>query len=152
MLFDGEAAISNAPAALGPWQTLLFAFDSVKQMFVVNRPFTEPRQQVIAVAPALQERAMAKSRALVAAVTSALCKRGIAEPDANLLTWMGMAASSYGVAAWFRDSSTDLGEHMRRAFQQVSRLAQLDAVQARTKARSSETGTRGRKPGTRPAS
>jgi AcrR family transcriptional regulator len=160
VLFDGEAAfsealtaaISNAHAALGPWETLLVAFDSVKQMFVANRPFTEPRHQVIAAAPALQERAMAKRQALAAAVTSALCKRGIAETDANLVAWMGMAASSYGVAAWFKDSSTDLGEHMRRAFQQASRLAQLNAAQARTKAKSSETGTRGRKPRTRPAS
>src|SRR5579871_1947436 len=69
VLFDGEAAFSealmaaiiNAPAALGPWQTLLVAFDSLKQMFVENPPTTEPRQQVIAATPTLQERAMAKS-------------------------------------------------------------------------------------------
>jgi len=160
VLFDGEAAfsealmtaISNAPAALGPWQTLLVAFDSVKHMFVENRPFTEPRQQVIAATPALQERAMAKSRTLVAAVTSALCQRGIAEQDANLVAWMALAASSYGVAAWFKNGSVDLGEHMHRAFQQASRLSQFNAAPARTKTKSSETKIRGRKPATRPAS
>ena len=153
VLFDGEAAfsealtraITNAPKALSPWDTLLVAFDSVKQMFIENRPFTEPRQHVIAATPALQERAMAKTRSLVAAVTSALCQRGVAEPEANLVAWMGMAASSYGVAAWFKNSSVDLGEHMVEAFQQASRLSQSDVAAAKTKAKPSEARTRRRK-------
>ncbi|MFC6647208.1 TetR/AcrR family transcriptional regulator [Granulicella cerasi] len=132
VLFDGEAAFSealtkairNAPKALNPWDTLLYAFSSVKEMFIENRPFTEPRQQVIAAVPALQERAMAKTRSLITAVASALSERGIAGPEANLIAWMGMAASSYGVAAWFKDSSVELGEHMVEAFQQAGRLSQ----------------------------
>jgi len=80
VLFDGDvafteavtAAVRNAPKTLGPWDTLFFAFDSVKQRFVENRPFTEPRQRVIASSPALQERATAKARSLTAAVASAL--------------------------------------------------------------------------------
>ena len=131
VLFDGDAAFSEAltaavrkaPAAFGPWDTLLFAFDAVKQTFVENRPFTEPRQAVIARSPALQERAMAKTRALVAAVTLALGDRGLATPEASLAAWMGMAVLSYGVAAWFKDGSIDLGEHIVRAFRQASRLA-----------------------------
>src|SRR5277367_1901965 len=86
VLFDGDAAFSealtsavrHAPAALGPWDTLFLAFSSVKQMFVDNRPFSEPRQRVIASSPALQERAMAKTRSLIAALASALCERGVA--------------------------------------------------------------------------
>ena len=61
VLFDGEAAfcealttaVRDAPQALSPWDTLFVAFNSVKQMFVENRPFTEPRQHVIASSPAL---------------------------------------------------------------------------------------------------
>jgi AcrR family transcriptional regulator len=139
VLFDGDAAFSevlttavrNAPKALGPWDTLFFAFDSVKQMFVENRPFTEPRQRVIASSPALQERAMAKTRSLVAAVTSVLCERGLAVPEANLAAWMGMAVLSYGVAAWFNDSSIDLGEHIVGAFQEASRLSSSNAAIAK---------------------
>ena len=150
VLFDGEAtfsealtkAITNAPKALGPWDTLLLAFGSVKQMFVENRPFTEPRQRVIAAVPALQERAMAKTRSLVTAVTAALCERGVAEPEANLVAWMAIAASSYGVAAWFKDGSVDLGQHMVKAFQQASRLSQSDVTTAKAKAK--PLGTRRR--------
>jgi AcrR family transcriptional regulator len=153
VLFDGEAAFSdaltrairNAPKALGPWETLLFAFDSVKQMFIENRPFTEPRQHVIAAIPALQERAMAKTRSLVTKLAAALCERGIAEPDANLVAWMGMAASSYGVAAWFKDSSTALGEHMAKAFETASHLSQPDLAADKTTAKSSEPRTRGKR-------
>ena len=143
VLFDGDSAfndalttaVRNAPKTLGPWDTLFFAFDSVKQMFVENRPFTEPRQQVIASSPALQERAMAKTRSLVAAVTSVLCERGLAVPEANLAAWMGMAVLSYGVAAWFNDSSIDLGEHIIRAFQEARDLSSSNRAIAKGKRR-----------------
>src|SRR5271167_1201302 len=70
VLFDGDlafseslaAAVRSAPSELGPWDTLYFAFNTVKHVFVENRPFTEPRQRVIAGNPALQERAAAKTR------------------------------------------------------------------------------------------
>jgi AcrR family transcriptional regulator len=127
VLFDGGAAfieavtvaVRNAPKALGPWDTLFFAFDSVKQMFVENRPFTEPRQLLIASSAALQERATDKTRALIAAVASALRERGLTVPQANLAAQMGMATLSHGVSAWFHDGSVDLGEHIVRAFQEA---------------------------------
>ena len=153
VLFDGDSAFSkalttavrNAPKTLGPWDTLFFAFDSVKQMFVENRPFTEPRQQVIASSPALQERAMAKTRSLVAAVTSVLCERGVAVPQASLAAWMGMAVLSYGVAAWFNDGSIDLGEHIIKAFQEASRLSQSNVAMAKAKRKPSKVRARGGK-------
>jgi AcrR family transcriptional regulator len=131
VLFHGEAefgkalteAILKAPEGLGPWDTLRVALISVKQMFIENRPFTEPRQAVIAANLALQERAMAKTRSLAALVTSALCARGLTEAQANLTAWMGIAAMSYGVAAWFKDGSTDLGEHIVKAFEQAHHLS-----------------------------
>src|ERR1700742_1947849 len=99
VLFDGEAAFSealtsavrHAPPELGAWDTLFLAFNSVKQMFVENRPFTEPRQRVIASNPALQERAVAKTRALTAALALALGERGVPALQANLAAQMGMA-------------------------------------------------------------
>jgi AcrR family transcriptional regulator len=112
VLFDGDAAFSealttaarNSPVELGPWDTLFFAFNSVKHILVENRPFTEPRQQVIASSPALQGRATAKTGSLIAAAASALCERGLTGPQANLATQMGMATLSHGVAAWFNAS------------------------------------------------
>jgi len=131
VLFDGgvafieavTAAVRNAPKTLGPWDAMFFAFDSVKQMFVENRPFTEPRQRVIASNAALQERATDKNRALIAAVASALCERGLTVPQANLAAQMGMATLSHGVSAWFKDGSIDLGEHIVRAFQEARDLS-----------------------------
>ena len=131
VLFDGDAAFSDAltsavrqaPAALGSWDTLFLAFRSVEPMFVENRPFTGPRQQVIAGSPALQERAMAKTRSVIAALTSALCERGVPAPQASLAAQMGMATLSHAVAAWFADDSTDLGEHIVRAFHEVRSIS-----------------------------
>jgi AcrR family transcriptional regulator len=131
VLFDGDAAfvealsaaVRRAPADLGPWDTLQFAFNTVKHIFVENRPFTEPRHRVIADNPTLQERAMAKTRAQVAAVTAALCERGLTAPQANLVAWMGMAIFSHGVAAWFANGSIDLSDHIANAFREARALS-----------------------------
>jgi AcrR family transcriptional regulator len=139
VLFDGDAvfteavtaAVRNAPKTLGPWDSLFFAFDSVKHMFVENRPFTEPRQRVIASSPALQERATAKTRSLTGAVASALCERGLTAPQANLAAQMGMATLSHGVSAWFNDGSIDLGEHIVRAFQEARDLSSSEVAIAK---------------------
>ncbi|NYF80599.1 TetR/AcrR family transcriptional regulator [Granulicella arctica] len=146
VLFDGDTAfiealttaVLNAPEALGPWDTLFFAFNTVKHMFVENRPFTEPRQHVIASSPALQERAAAKTRALIAAVESMLCARGLTVPQANLAAQMGMATLSHGVAAWFNDGSIDLGEHIVKAFQEARDLSSAKTAIAEEKLKESK--------------
>jgi AcrR family transcriptional regulator len=153
VLFDNDVAFSeavttavrNAPKALGPWDALFFAFNSVSHIFVENRPFTEPRQRVILSSPALQERAMAKSRLLITAVASALCERGLTAPQANLAAQMGMATLSHGVAAWFRDGSIDLGEHIVRAFQEAHDLSSSGVAMAKTKRKGSKSAVKGRK-------
>jgi len=152
VLFDGETAFSealatavrNAPDALGPWDTLYFAFNTVKHVFVENRPFTEPRQRVIANSPALLERAAAKTRSLIAAVASALCERGLSAPQANLAAQMGMATLSHGVAAWFNDGSIDLGEHIVKAFQEARYLSSSNTAIAKGKRKDSKPSRKGR--------
>jgi AcrR family transcriptional regulator len=153
VLFDGDAAfmealttaVRSAPQTLGPWDTLFFAFNSVKHIFVENRPFTEPRQRVIASSPALQERATAKTRSLIAAVASALCERGLTPPQANLAAQMGMATLSHGVAAWFNDGSIDLGEHIVRAFQEARDLSSSNTVTAKGKRKAAKASAKGKK-------
>ena len=152
VLFDGDAAfteevttaVRNAPESLGPWDTLFLAFNSVKQTFVENRPFTEPRRHVIASSPALQERAMAKTRSLIAAVASALCERGLTVPQANLAAQMGMATLSHGVSAWFNDGSIDLGEHIVRAFQEARDLSSSNIATAQGKRRTQRHQEKGK--------
>ena len=154
VLFDGDTAfiealktaIRDAPSPLGPWDTLFLAFNAVKQTFVENRPFTEPRQRVIASSPSLQERATAKTRALTAAVASALCERGLTVPQANLAAQMGMATLSHGVAAWFNDGSIDLGEHIVRAFQEARALSSSNLAIAKGKRRTQRLQEKARLP------
>ncbi len=131
VLFDGDAEFSHAlrsavrlaPPALDVWNTLFFAFRSVEQMFVENRPFSEPRQRVIAGSPALQERAMAKTRSVIAALTSTLQERGVPYREANLAAQISMATLSHAVAKWFADDSSDLGDHILWAFHEVRDLS-----------------------------
>jgi AcrR family transcriptional regulator len=131
VLFDGDAAFSealtsavrHAPPALGPWDTLFLAFRSVEQMFVENRPFSEPRRRIIASSPPLQERELAKVRSLIVALASVLHQRGVPDPMANLAAQVGMAALSHAVAMWLNDGSGDLGNHIVRAFHDVRDLS-----------------------------
>ena len=68
VLFDGQitlraaltGAIAEAPETLQPLEILYWAFRSVEQILEDNRPFSVPRQHVIANTPALQERELAK--------------------------------------------------------------------------------------------
>ena len=46
-------------------------------MIEANRPFARPRQHVIALTPALQERELAKHAALTLSLTAALEARGV---------------------------------------------------------------------------
>ena len=102
---------------------LHFAFNTVKHIFVENRPFTEPRQHVIASNPALQERATAKTRLLIAAVASALRERGLPAAQANLAAQIGMATLSHGVGAWFNDGPINLEKHTDNAFKETRELS-----------------------------
>ncbi len=92
VLFDGQnvlgAALSDAigaaPAKLLPMQALQRAFTSVTPMLEQNRPFSEPRQRIIAATPALQEREVAKHVALISGggrgVATAGCRKASRRP------------------------------------------------------------------------
>jgi AcrR family transcriptional regulator len=144
VLFDGESVLSDAlqiavheaPAKLGPWDALFRAFASAEHLFVDNRRFAEPRHRLIAGTPALQERALAKTRSLIAGLASALRERGIPEHEALLAAQMGMAALAHAVACWFDDDSSDLSEHLSQAFLKVRDLsASSSSIDRKRKAR-----------------
>ncbi len=131
VLFDGEtllgdllhSAVRDAPAELGAWDAMLRAFRSAEHLFVENRPFAEPRHRVIDSTPALQERALAKTRLLVAGLAAALRERGVPDHAAVLAAQIGMAALGHAVVCWFDDGSSDLGDHLVRAFRKVRDLS-----------------------------
>ena len=124
VLFEGEAAfhaaltkaIVEAPEALGPMEALLWAFRSVEQLFIDNRPFTAPAHEVIARTPALQERQLGKTATTIAVVAAAVRQRGVEPNLATLAAGAGMAAFSHAAQAWVADPSISLETYLNRAF------------------------------------
>lgn len=139
VLFGGEAefidvltkGVLSAAPGLGPWDTLLHACRTVEALFVENRSFSAPRRLIIAVNPALQERAQTKTQDVMAALASALRQRGVADRSANLVAHMGMAAMGHAVAVWFENGSTDLSIYIEKAFREVHDLSAHDPAPSR---------------------
>ncbi len=131
VLFDGQitlmaalaGAAADAPGTLQPLEALCWAFRSVEQILEDNRPFSVPRQQVIASSPALQERELAKEAALAEGLAAALCRRGVDERLAVLAAQIGMAAFRFAVLSWFADPSRPLGGHLDMAFEVLRELS-----------------------------
>ena len=131
ILFGGEAslrtalaeAIAGAPADLEPLRALLLAFHTVEAMLEENRPFSEPRQQVIAAIPALQERELAKIASLTTALAAALGQRGVETRLATLAAQAGMAAFRSAVTSWFADPARALHAHLVAAFDDLYALS-----------------------------
>lgn len=131
VLFGGEdefittltRAVLAAPPDLGPLEALFHAFPEVEPLFIRNRPFTAPRQRIIAGNPALQERAQTKTRAVMSALTTAFRQRGVPDRAAGLAAQVGMAALGHAVAAWFANGSIDLHVYVEQAFEELRALA-----------------------------
>ena len=89
-LFDGEVqfrdelarAVISAPTDMRPLDALFHAFRSTEPLLERNRPFTEPRQKIIAETPALQERVLTKTAGLIDSLGDALRQRGMEEGTA----------------------------------------------------------------------
>lgn len=120
VLFDGQAvllealtaSIADAPAELGPLDTLFRAFRSVTTLLEDNRPFSKPRQEVISATPALHERELSKLEALSDALALALRERGVSELPAALAARAGMASFAHATLAWLEDDQPGLAEHL----------------------------------------
>ena len=129
-LFDGEeafrdvlaGAVAGAPSHMAVMDVLFAAFASVEPMLMRNRPFTEPRQALIARTPALQERVLTKTASVIQTLSAALQRRGVDGALAGLAAHVGMAAFSYAAKAWFDDPKPGLETHLRRAFLKLQDL------------------------------
>jgi len=131
VLFDGEGAfhtalsdaVAAAPTDLEPMAALLWAFRSIQQLFVDNRPMSEPARAVIAATPALRERQLAKTATTIAVVAAALERRGVEPNLAALAAATGMAVFAHAVGAWLEDPSAGLDTHLDRAFRALQDLS-----------------------------
>ncbi|PSR65501.1 MULTISPECIES: TetR family transcriptional regulator [Nocardia] len=138
VLFDGEAdlrtsltqAIAEAPQDLSPFEVLLCAFRKSARNLERNRPFSDPRWQVIGATPALRERELAKHAWLTEAVAEALRHRGIDAGPADLAARTGWATYQYAVHAWIDDPADGLDAHLCRAFHDLRTLSADAPIQA----------------------
>lgn len=130
VLFDGEAAvraaltaaIADAPAELGPIDTLFRAFRSFSPMLEAKRAYAEPRHEIISITPALHERELAKMAALADALAEALMARGVADLRATLAARAGMAAFAQAAGDWLSGRETGLGERVELAFGELKAM------------------------------
>ena len=131
VLFDGEAdlraaltlEVSDAPDGLQPLEILLRAFRRAARILEENRPFSEPRLEVIAATPALRERELAKHASLIDAVAEALRHRDVPKRLADLAAQTGWAAFHHAAEAWIEDSSQSLDAHLHQAFDDLHALS-----------------------------
>ncbi|WP_067663946.1 TetR family transcriptional regulator [Nocardia miyunensis] len=131
VLFDGEAdlraalmrAVVDAPEGLEPFEILLRAFRESARNLENDRPFRDPRWQIIAATPALRERELAKHASLTDAVTEALRRRGFGERVADLAARTGWAAYQHAVQAWIDDPARSLDAHLCQAFDDLRTLS-----------------------------
>lgn len=131
VLFDGEGAFRDAlgdavvaaPQELDPLAALRVAFVSVEQTLRDNRSFSRPRETVIALTPALQERVRTKTSGLIDALSGALGRRGVEKGVATLAAQVGMAAFNRAASTWAADPAARLDVHLARAFDELRSLS-----------------------------
>lgn len=135
VLFDGEAvvraaltaSIADAPAGLGPLDTLFRAFRVLQPVLEDNWSYSKPRHEVISATPALHERELAKIAALADALAAALKARGVADLRAVLAARTGMAVFVHATLSWLDDPNVGLDERFDLAFREMkSLLAESD--------------------------
>jgi AcrR family transcriptional regulator len=130
VLFEGETelcdvlsdAVRTAPADLATLAVLERAFIAAVPLFVAGRRVAVLRQPVIDAAPALQERAHAKSAAVVDALAQALAARGLEPLHAQLAAQVGTAAFRRAVADWAGESGDELTVLITKATDEVRTL------------------------------
>jgi len=131
VLFDSEAdlrealtqAVAEASDGLQPLEILRHACRKAARILEANRPFSEPRQEVIAATPALRERELAKAASLTAALAQALRQRGVADRLAVLAAEAGWAAFHRAAGDWLAGSAQSLDDCVQQAFDDLRALS-----------------------------
>ena len=113
------AAIAHALAEASPLDLVLDAYTAAVPLYVAGRPVAERRAEVIAVTPALQERAHAKTAAIADALVGAVVERGVPEPTARLATQVAAAAFTRAIGQWYADPTRDLAALIARSAAEV---------------------------------
>lgn len=126
LVADLRRGIAEASGELTPLEVLHHAFLTSVPLLTDNRPFSAPRQAVIAVTPALRERELSKEAWLIQVLAEALQRRGIDASRAALAGRIGMAAFSQATGSWLEQPASDLAislpELLSRSFDELRNL------------------------------
>lgn len=115
--------VADAPDGLQPLDVLLCAFRKAGRILEDNRPFSEPRLEIIARTPALRERDLAKGASLTEALAQALRERDVPARLADLAAQTGWATFHHAAQAWIDDASRKLDAHLLQAFDDLRALS-----------------------------
>jgi AcrR family transcriptional regulator len=123
VLFSGAAllqeaivnAVAEAAASAPPIEAVAAGIEAAGD-YMNDRERSRRRHAIIAANPTLQERELIKNAALAAAIASALRKRGVTEPAANLTAEAGVAVFRVAFERWLKET----GEKDLRAVIQES--------------------------------
>ena len=135
VLFGGEdllrtllrPAVQDAPDGLDPLEVLLHAFRSLQEVMEEGRSYSQPRHELIAATPTLREREAAKLASLADTLADALQERGVARQRALLAAHAAMAAFTLAVTAWYAQPSDGLDPPLRSAFDDLRALTRETA-------------------------
>lgn len=110
-------ALAKAPAKASAMDAVAAALTKAGDFFDdKRRPFARLRNMVIAANPELRERELIKLATLSEALTRALRKRGVKEPDASLAAEAGMVAFRVAFAQW-------VGKSERRGYGEIAKAS-----------------------------
>ncbi|HKU81591.1 MAG TPA: TetR family transcriptional regulator [Candidatus Tumulicola sp.] len=110
-------ALDDAPSSLSPIDAVGNAVESVARLFDGRRELARKRHAVISKNPELQERERIKLASLATALTIALRRRGVREPEASLAAEMGVAVLRVAFQRWIlQPGDRDLARAIRESF------------------------------------
>lgn len=100
-------AVASAPDSMGPLEAVATALEATADRFQERREGVILRQKVINSNPELRERELIKLAALSAALATALRRRGIGDPAADLSAEAGIAIFRISFDRWVAAGAQD---------------------------------------------
>lgn len=117
-------ALAAVPDDVPPLAAVLQAFRSMAPGLEEGRRLAEVRHRVIAQAPALRERELAKAAAMSVIVADALRARGVPDWRAALLAQVGTAVLGHVIHTWTADPSSDFDTLITQAFEELGSFSE----------------------------
>jgi AcrR family transcriptional regulator len=117
------AAVDQCPPEASAMEAVGAALDAAAAMLGERRDYSRQRQVVITAHAELRERELTKMARLAVALSEALRRRGIAEPDASLAAEAGIAVLRVAFERWVSEpGDVGLAELMRESLDRLRKV------------------------------